>query len=68
MAARKKSAKKSTATRRPSEAAQQRAFERRQDLRTLQDADAIRGDAGRMRGAKTEAASQKRSLDRISKR
>jgi hypothetical protein len=68
MAARKTSAKKSTAARRPSPAAQQRQFDRQNDLRTLQNADEIRRDSGRMRGAKTEAANQKRSLDRISKR
>lgn len=60
--------KKNTVTRRPTAASESARFRRENDLRTLQEAETIRSDSGRLRGAKREATTQRRALDRISKR
>ncbi len=64
----KKTATRKPATRRPSAAAQHAQFQRQNDLRALQEADSIRSDSTRMRGAKREALEQRRALDRIAKK
>ncbi len=59
--------KKTRAARPPSVAAQSAQFQRQNDLRSLQEADAVRSDSSRLRGAKREAAAQRRALDRVSR-
>ena len=66
--ARKAVARKPPAARRkPSAAAQESQFERENDLRALRNADTVRRDPARMRGAQREAREQRRALDRVSK-
>lgn len=59
---------KKTTTRRPTVVNEAAKYRRQSDLRTLQDADAIRSDPSRLRGAKREAISQRRALDRVAKK
>ena len=60
---------KSKSTRaRPSPVSEMKRFERQDDLRTLQRAEEIKGDSGRMRGAQREAKDQQKALSRIAGR
>lgn len=65
-------AKKKAATRKPARAVRvssdEARFRRQADLRTLQEAEAIRSSASRMRAAKAEAAAQRKALDRVTKK
>jgi hypothetical protein len=63
----KKATRKKAAARKASPSAEMKRFERQNDLRTLREADDIRNDPTRMRGAQREAKDQQKSLDRFVK-